>query len=65
MPTAAEAAASEADKLLADILPSLTEDERTIFENKLAQLEQDKAAREQLIREGAACLAQASAEAAA
>ena len=60
-PSAAEAAAGEADKLLADMLPTLSEDERAIFEKRLAELEQDKAAREQMIREGAACLAEAAA----
>jgi hypothetical protein len=60
-PSAAEAAAADADKLLADMLPTLSEDERKIFEDKLSELEHDKAAREQMIREGAACLAAAAA----
>jgi hypothetical protein len=57
--SAAQAAAGEADKLLADILPSLSEDERKTFEDALANLENDRAAREQIVRDGAACLAQA------
>jgi hypothetical protein len=55
-PTAAEAAAKEADSLLADILPRLSDDERAIFEDGLSRLDQDKAAQEQMIRDGAACL---------
>jgi hypothetical protein len=63
--TAAEAAAAEADKLLEDLLPKLTEDERKAFEETLTNLENDKTAREQIVRDGAACLAAASVEAAA
>jgi hypothetical protein len=57
--SAAEAAAGEADKLLADILPKLTKEERKGFEDKLAELADDRAAREQIVRDGAACLAAA------
>jgi hypothetical protein len=58
-PSAAEAAAREAEALLADLLPRLTDDERRTFEDALNQLDQDKAAQEQIVRDGAACLAAA------
>jgi hypothetical protein len=58
-PSAAEAAAREADALLAELLPRLTDDERRTFEDALNQLDQDKAAQEQIVRDGAACLAAA------
>ncbi len=58
-PTAAEAAAREADALLAEILPRLTDEERRTFEDALNQLDQDKAAQEQMVKDGAACLAAA------
>src|SRR5262249_1108138 len=55
-PSAAEGAAAEADKLLADILPRLTDEERKVFEEALERLEADKAAHETIVREGAECL---------
>lgn len=63
--SAAESEAAKADKLLADMLPSLSEDERRVFEEALTDLENDKSAREQMVRDGAACLAEASLESAA
>ena len=59
--SAAQAAAGEADKLLADLLPKLTEAERKTFEETLSQLSDDQKAREQIVRDGAACLAEAAA----
>jgi hypothetical protein len=58
--SAAQAAAGEADKLLADILPRMTDDERKIFEDALNQLDQDNDARKQMCIDGAECLAQAA-----
>lgn len=55
-PGAAEQAAKEADELLNDILPRLTEEEKAIFQDALDKLEADKTQREQLIRDGAECL---------
>jgi hypothetical protein len=55
-PSAAERAAAEADKLLDDLLPRLSDEERQMFEDALNKLDQDKAAQEQLIRDGTACL---------
>ena len=63
--SAAQKAAAEADKLLADILPTLSEDERKTFEDALADLQHDTETREQIVRDGAACLAAASVEIAA
>jgi hypothetical protein len=57
--SAAEKAAQEADALLADILPGLSEEERLTFEDALNQLDQDKVSMEQIVRDGAACLAMA------
>ena len=62
--SAAQAAAAEAEKLLDDILPKLSDDERESFEEALANLKNDTSAREQIVRDGAACLAAASVEAA-
>jgi hypothetical protein len=45
--------------LLAELLPRLTDEERRTFEDALNQLDQDKAAQEQIVRDGAACLAAA------
>jgi hypothetical protein len=59
--SAAEQAAADAEKLLSDILPKLTAGERKSFEDTLANLENDRAAREQILRDGAACLAAAAA----
>lgn len=58
--SAAEAAAKEADKLLEDILPQLTDEERIKFEDALRKVAGDKEAREQIVRDGMACLLQAS-----
>lgn len=58
-PSAAEKAAAEADKLLEDIKGKLTEDERARFDEVLAALSQDKEARDQVVRDGAACLLEA------
>lgn len=55
-PSAAERAAADADKLLADILPTLTEEERARFTEALDALEADKTQREQIVREGTECL---------
>jgi hypothetical protein len=60
-PSAAEAAAREADALLADLLPRLTDEERRAFEDVLDRLDRDKAAEEQMVRDGVACLAAAEA----
>jgi hypothetical protein len=60
-PSAAEAAAIEANKLLDDILPRLSEDERKVLEDALNQQDLDNDARAQILREGATCLAEASA----
>lgn len=57
--SAAQAAAADADKLLADIMPRLTESERKTFEDALADLKHDAEARETIVRDGAACLAAA------
>lgn len=57
--SAAEAAAKEAEALLADILPGLSDEERKTFEDALNQLDQDKMSMEQIVRDGAACLAAA------
>jgi hypothetical protein len=59
--SAAEAAAKEADQLVADILPTLSDKERKIFEDALRELKDDKEARDQVVRDGAACLAEAMA----
>lgn len=63
--SAAQKAAAEADKLLADILPTLSDAERKTFEDALADLQHDTETREQIVRDGAACLAAASVEIAA
>src|SRR6185312_8638181 len=62
--SAAQSAASKADQLLADMLPKLNRAEREAFETALSDLKNDEAAREQIVRDGAACLAGATAEAA-
>jgi len=58
-PSAAEAAAKDADKLLADIKEKLSDEEWRSLEDALNSVEQDKTAREQIARDGAACLAAA------
>lgn len=60
-PSAAEKAAHEANELLAELRPKLTEEERQVFDDALAKLDQDKAVQEQMVRDGAACLAEAAA----
>ncbi len=58
--SAAERAAADADKLLDDILPKLTDEEREIFQKALDQVDYDKKLRETVVRDGAACLAGAA-----
>jgi hypothetical protein len=57
--SAAQAEAAKADQLLADILPSLSDAERKVFEKALGDLKDNAEAREQIVRDGAACLAAA------
>lgn len=57
--SAAEAAAKDADKLLSDILPQLSEKERKAFEEVLEKVGHDKALAETLVRDGTACLLEA------
>jgi uncharacterized membrane protein YgcG len=59
--SAAEAAANEADRFLADILPTLTEEERGRIETALADLKNNKDARDGILRDAAVCLATAAA----
>jgi len=58
-PSAAEQAAAEADKVLEDMRPMLTEEERTQIDELLGQLDRDREERGSIIKEGAACLAAA------
>lgn len=58
-PSAAEKAASEADQLRKDIEASLSPEEKARFDQVMQDLENDKTVREQLVREGAACLLEA------
>jgi hypothetical protein len=58
--SAAEQAAADADKLLADILPKLTEEERQRFDEALAAVAYDRNLSEIVVRDGAACLAGAA-----
>ena len=60
----AQAAAADADKLLADLLPKLTDAERGVFEQRLTDLKNDESARVQIAKDAAACLTAASSEAA-
>jgi hypothetical protein len=60
----ARSALAEAEQLLSDILPNLSDGERNAFENALADMKNDEDARAQIVRDGAACMAAASAEAA-
>jgi len=57
----AQAAAADADKLLADLLPKLTDAEREIFETRLTDLKNDETARAQIAKDAAACLTEAAA----
>jgi hypothetical protein len=57
--SAAEAAAKQADDLWKEIEPTLSEHERDQFNEVLQNLDREKADRENIIREGAACLAAA------
>lgn len=57
--SAAQAAAKDADKLLEDILPRLTEEERAMFKEALDKVENDKSAREDMTRQAMSCLVEA------
>ncbi len=57
--TAAEHAAAQAEQLLKDLLPQLSEEERATFEDALDRIDVDKAAREQMVIDGTACLLEA------
>ena len=57
--SAAEAAAKQADDLWKEIEPTLSEHERDQFNEVLQNLDREKVDRENIIREGAACLAAA------
>ncbi|HJT05742.1 MAG TPA: hypothetical protein VJ747_02385, partial [Stellaceae bacterium] len=59
--SAAEKAAQAADKILADMLPTLSDEERMQIDEALQQLDRDHEERGAIIKEGAACLAAAAA----
>lgn len=60
-PTAAEQAAREAEQLLADMKPQLSDEEWHSLESTLKDIGDDKEMQEKIVREGAACLAAAAA----
>jgi hypothetical protein len=53
---AAQAEAAKAEAALKDLDPFLSDEERTRINTALADLDNDRAARERIIRDGAACL---------
>jgi hypothetical protein len=53
---AAQAAAAEAQAQWASILPTLSEEERVMFEDAFAKVEQDSIDRAQIVTQSAACL---------
>lgn len=60
-PSAAEAAAKDAEQLLNDMKSSLTEEEWRSLQDSLDKVDRDKGEREEIVRDGAACLAAAAA----
>ncbi len=58
-PSAAEKAAADAEQLLEDLRPKLSDDERAQFDEALAALDREHEERARMIEEGAACLAAA------
>lgn len=54
--TAAEKAAAEAEAIWRDFQKDLTEDERTLVNDRLDALKADKEGRDQVIKDGVACL---------
>jgi hypothetical protein len=57
--TAVEKAAADVEQAWREAEANYTEEERAVVNDALEKLEQDRAAREQIIRDGAACLAAA------